>query len=539
MPSNLTIDDIANRLGVRPSASRPKVNVMSDPVAEQQMMLDVLGIRPYESNPRLTRNPLYDEIKESIRQRRLQQPLIVTRRPSEEHYIVARGGNTRLQILQELQQECPDGRFDKVLCLFTPWVSEIQTLSSHLIENEQRGQLLFIEKALAVDNLRKLYEAETNRTFTQAELAQRLAGDGIKVSQPLISRMRDTLSFLFPAIPNLFHQGLNTEAVKKLIIFHNNCEKAWNEFASQARPATDFDRFYHDALAGYNVTLEGFSIRVVEDELIGKMAQALGQTYGTIEVIVREDESRAGMRNLFLSMPVEKFKPLEVPPPVPSAPADSVPCSPTTSPSRISKSTNSLSPANEEAAQENRLHSIKHLIEEQIGSENEDAAPAQFDELSDAHGHDSLSEKGVWEIAPEEDDRSSLRSQIAQLACEIAELTEPEARICRTGVGAGYEFRSPGLEAWDRWSAATRMTMLLLRDLSGRGTPRPIAQIGGLLCGLPCQGVARVSDEVFCKFIRLLRLLRRLVEHGNADIWDGQAISTESADDMELSNGNP
>ncbi|MBY7352591.1 ParB N-terminal domain-containing protein [Escherichia ruysiae] len=56
-------------------------------------------LRAFDLDPRITRNPEYDEIKKSIKSRGLDNPTQITQRPGEKHYIIADGGNTRLAIL--------------------------------------------------------------------------------------------------------------------------------------------------------------------------------------------------------------------------------------------------------------------------------------------------------------------------------------------------------------------------------------------------------------------------------------------------------
>src|SRR3546814_2894171 len=69
------------------------------------MMVTLNQLRPYDHDPRVTRNPAYAEIKASIRERGLDAPPAITRRPGEAHYIIRNGGNTRLAILRELWSE--------------------------------------------------------------------------------------------------------------------------------------------------------------------------------------------------------------------------------------------------------------------------------------------------------------------------------------------------------------------------------------------------------------------------------------------------
>src|SRR5690554_2845562 len=158
------------------------------PQAETPMMVTLDQLRPYEHNPRVTRNPRYAEIKASIRERGLDAPPAITRRPGEAHYIIRNGGNTRLAILRELWSETKEERFFRIACLFRPWPArgEIVALTGHLAENELRGGLTFIERALGIEKARELYEVESGEELTQTKLARRLSADGYPVSQPNI-----------------------------------------------------------------------------------------------------------------------------------------------------------------------------------------------------------------------------------------------------------------------------------------------------------------------------------------------------------------
>ncbi|MBN0350714.1 hypothetical protein JTM62_35460, partial [Pseudomonas aeruginosa] len=104
----------------------------------------------------------------------------ITRRTGEDHCIIRNGGNTRLAILRELWSETKDERFFRVSCLFRPWPSrgEVVMLTGHLAENELRGGLTFIERALGVEKAREFYEQEGGTALSQSELARRLAADG-------------------------------------------------------------------------------------------------------------------------------------------------------------------------------------------------------------------------------------------------------------------------------------------------------------------------------------------------------------------------
>ena len=105
--------------------------------------------------------------------------LPITRRPGQCHYRVAEGGNTVLRILKDLYEETQDPRFHTVQCLFEPWVSESETLIAHLVENDARGELLFIDRARAVSELRGLLEQEVGQKLSTRELHRDIAGAGV------------------------------------------------------------------------------------------------------------------------------------------------------------------------------------------------------------------------------------------------------------------------------------------------------------------------------------------------------------------------
>lgn len=82
---------------------------------EQEMVqVSLEQIQPFSLNPRVTRNPGYDALKASILARGLDNPPVLTRRPGDEKYMLASGGNTRFAILNELWQETQDERYYRV-----------------------------------------------------------------------------------------------------------------------------------------------------------------------------------------------------------------------------------------------------------------------------------------------------------------------------------------------------------------------------------------------------------------------------------------
>ena len=293
--AELTPQDMAAKLlAERFEHSGPVADALSDPIADTPMTVTLDQLQPYDLNPRVTRNPRYDDIKASIRERGLDAPPAITRRPGGTHYIIRNGGNTRLAILRELWSETKDERFFRIPCLFRPWPErgEIIALTGHLAENELHGGLSFIERALGVEKARELYEQESGQTLTQSELARRLSADGYPIAQPHISRMQDAVRYLLPAIPSVLYGGLGRPQVERLTALRRASARIWEARGASKRLAVDFPSLFNDVLAVFDGDTDGFSIKRVQDELIGQMAELLEADYDSLTLEIGETENR-------------------------------------------------------------------------------------------------------------------------------------------------------------------------------------------------------------------------------------------------------
>ncbi|URM25754.1 ParB family protein [Pseudomonas frederiksbergensis] len=271
----LTQEEITEKLHKDHFPRGPELERLSDPLTDTPMLVTLEQLRPYEHNPRFIRNPLYDDIKASIRERGLDQPPPITRRPGEAYFIIRNGGNTRLAILGELWQETRDERFFRIYCLFRPWTDEISALLGHLAESDLHGQLTFIERALAVAKLKTML-APDGATLSQRELARRLTAGGYPVSQSHISRMLDTLEHLLPAIPQTLYAGLGKPKIERLIGLRSQAERTWNRYPNDA---IAFTEFWLDTLGQFDADPESFNLEQIQDELLERMSRLLGQSY--------------------------------------------------------------------------------------------------------------------------------------------------------------------------------------------------------------------------------------------------------------------
>ena len=200
-----------------------------DPIARMPMVVSVLEIVPYNKNPRKHTNESYAEIKESIRQKGLEQPFTITRRPGDQNYMTKAGGNTRLQVLQELYKETGDEKFLKVHLVFEPWVSEADTLISHLTENDLRGNLILIDRAQGVREAQNYLEEERGMKLSTRELSEALKQEGYSIGFSALSVLLYAIDRLYPFMPEALDAGMGKSVVEKIRKFENQCKEAWSE----------------------------------------------------------------------------------------------------------------------------------------------------------------------------------------------------------------------------------------------------------------------------------------------------------------------
>ncbi len=197
-----------------------------DPITASPMVVEIELIRPYDGNIRLVRNPRYDDIRHRIVTLGQEGELPITRRPGAEHFMIAKGGNTRWEIMHEAWVKDNDARFQKVNCRFYPWISESDVLAAHLSENEVRGENVFIEKALALQKLRRQWELESGETLGLREFERKLRNEaGLSYHRRDILRFRYAAEALYPLIPEALCGGLGpwqTDQIKKLETTYRN-----------------------------------------------------------------------------------------------------------------------------------------------------------------------------------------------------------------------------------------------------------------------------------------------------------------------------
>ncbi|MEJ1343112.1 MAG: hypothetical protein RPU64_11215 [Candidatus Sedimenticola sp. (ex Thyasira tokunagai)] len=243
-----------------------------DPITVVQLVLTLEQIKPYDRNPRRDRNPRYEEIKESIRvQRSLNTPLNVTKRTGDELYMVEAGGNTRLQILQDLWDETNDVCFHRINAQYRPWVSESHVLTAHLVENELRGEMTLLDKALGLQALKEQLEEEADEALSRNEFLRQLKEIGYTVSKRQVIRMQYLAERLYPIIPTVARNGL----VQREIDAIRDAEKAYLRFWIGQFGVEETEQFhltFGDILSQHDDNWDFESVRTELDLQLGELS---------------------------------------------------------------------------------------------------------------------------------------------------------------------------------------------------------------------------------------------------------------------------
>ncbi|HFH3179535.1 ParB family protein [Pseudomonas aeruginosa] len=554
--------DLKDRLLAPGFTAPPVLEQLSDPISDTPMVLTLDQVLPWHDNPRTTRNPKYDELKESIRHRGLDTPPPVTRRPGEDKYRIRNGGNTRLEILNELYKETGDERYFRFNCLFRPWDKqrgEIIALTGHLAENDLKGDLKFIERAIGVKKAKVLYEQESGgENISQRELARRLKADGYPVSQSHISKMLDTVEVLLPAIPSMLYSGLGVDRASRILSLRKASLGCWKRLYSGE--GIDFEMLFQDTLAIFDSSPDEFIFERFQDELIDQMKRPLGLRYDQIllEITNGQQEQRRGT---LVDLPAPA-----APPGIPAVGQEN-PAASTTGQAQSqspaaglqTSKTNSL-PGNpstppapplpvqqQQLTDEERAELLAgHIVSpvstkiqqtrqrlaalegEHLPVFEETALQAIPVQVGGLHPITDL-----WYIERSIDTPEILRQHIADLVEEIAFIVGAPGTIERIQGGVGYSYREPAEDC--ELSEAALHLITLFQSLSGQvqvildkvdsqtcrdalGEFQFSAGLAQLLLGQPTTGdqpssqAGRLNDEALVKLFRIIRLARRLVD---------------------------
>lgn len=258
----------------------------SDIKVKSVIELNVNDVLFYDRNPRRLPNDLYNEIKESIKVRGVESALFVTKRPGTDRYMLAKGGKTRLLILQELAKEEPT-KWSRHTFEEVPYVNELDVLAAHFVENTGRSQMCFWDFSEGLADLRDELAKEQGKPISQSAFPQLLAEMGINVSR---KDMMDaefalaTLQSLGTWKKSLLSEHLQNVFRPKLTAL----QKLW-ELAPDA-VAAEFDDLKNKAIEACTTTHE-YNPQLLIDSVIHELAQPLGCEPGALSHLLHLHQS--------------------------------------------------------------------------------------------------------------------------------------------------------------------------------------------------------------------------------------------------------
>lgn len=428
-----------------------------------------------------------------------------------------------------------------------------------MAENDLKGDLKFIERAVGVQKAKFLYEQENGgESISQRELARRLKADGYPVSQSHISKMLDTIEVLAPAIPVMLYSGLGKPQIEKLLSLRKSASSCWARL--YAGEGVDFEMLFQDTLAIFDSSPDEFIFERFQDELIDQMKRPLGLRYDQIllEITNGQQEQRRGT---LVDLPTPAAPP-QLPPigqenPAASSTGQAQTQSPAADPQTSRTGSNPGNPLTPPAppppVQQKQLPDEEraavlagHIVSpvstkiqqtrQRLASLEGEHLPV-FDETAlqaipvQVGGLHPITD--LWYIERSIDTPEILRQHIADLAEEIALHVGAPGEIVRIQGGVGYTYREPNEDHEITDSALHLMT--LLQAVSGQvqvvlnthdqqtcrdalGEFQFSAGLAQLLLGQPTTSdqpssqADRLNDEALVKLFRIIRLARRLVD---------------------------
>lgn len=329
----------------------------------------------------------------------------------------------------------------------------------------------------------------------------------------------------------------------------------------------DFPTLFQDVLALFETEPQMFHVQRVQDELLGKLSNALNVPYGTLTLEIVNEAIQQGawihestQRALPESnAPVPEFKVVD-PPASTTAPIRAVQPAPRPNASatrtasadvrtvpeseraqdnarsaRLNRDTSPLSPGSGERMRApivspdetaERLQTSQRIVTQATGEALPDLQTSAGRTVP-VQARERYPISDVWYIEPDVDVPERLRTHIGQLAAEIAAEATLADRIERTSQGIGFLCTSTGTsDPASPPSTFQRAVLALLDSVSApyAGQHRVAMDDGPgfddlslLLQGPPPSRQAiplagRLSDNGFVKYCRLTRLARRLLE---------------------------
>ncbi len=267
-----------------------------DPVMETMLVLTLDELAEFDRNPRRAPNAEYEALKASYLKTGADKTLlVVTRRPGEDRYFPAAGGNTRIRVLKELWKLTGNEKYYRVNCKFIPYTDDHRIMVDHLTENDNRAGYIFIDRASTVCTLFDEMGRVQDGPLSQRAFLEKLVELGHpRVSRAQLLRFRYAVE-LYELIPQALDAGMHARAVMRLQETHDRM-KAFLTSVSSGDPAVaeEFTGCWEWILPELDDP-EGIDI----DTLTGRLLETLAPTAGKRLPDLDMDQVSARLKHLW------------------------------------------------------------------------------------------------------------------------------------------------------------------------------------------------------------------------------------------------
>ncbi|WP_049722386.1 ParB family protein [Gilvimarinus polysaccharolyticus] len=261
--------------------SRTVDTVKTDPTIPTEVTVTLDELVPSEFNPRQSVNPKYDDIKDSIKARGIDHRFNVTRKSVDDPYQIADGGNTRLQALQELWKETGDEKFFRHQVTFKPWVDDEESLAGHLVENDLRGDMKLIERALAAKRWIALIEEKEGKTLSMRKVSERMKSKGWSIDHSNLSVLLYAVDGLVEYVPDLLWAGAGVPTVKKLRSHEKAFKAYWDSLIENGeQPSEEWETLWQTTLKEFDDI--SFDFDTFFQQLSIKFSDAVDEPYSAV-----------------------------------------------------------------------------------------------------------------------------------------------------------------------------------------------------------------------------------------------------------------
>lgn len=158
-----------------------------------------------------------EDLKRSIVNNGLNQPLVLAKGPTDNGYLLLSGGNKRLKVLQQIYQETKGKKFAQIPAFIYTWPGEVQSRLVHSITNDVAQKFTFLEQSQLVIQFVREWLADGARTETDhQEIATKLTQCGYPISKRMIDLMVYVIDQLYPLIPTMLQAGSGIAEVDRV-----------------------------------------------------------------------------------------------------------------------------------------------------------------------------------------------------------------------------------------------------------------------------------------------------------------------------------